>query len=109
MVAITVILAAVIATFILGLGEDVSDTVNAGVSVEQDVSNDEFTVTWVSEGSAETLNITNSTGNVATLSYVGNSTTLNYSGSDAFPYQIIAVNSQGTQTVVRTVNDPSGE
>ena len=51
MVAITVILAAVIGAFVLGIGDDVQSDVQAGVSVDGEGS-DNVTVTWTSEGTA---------------------------------------------------------
>jgi flagellin-like protein len=50
MVAITVILAAVIATFVLGFGDSASQTASAGV----DVDNDDNTVTVISLGEGTT-------------------------------------------------------
>ena len=52
MVAITVILAAVIGTFVLGLGEQVQSSPQAGVSFS--VSSSTVTSTWVSEGNVDT-------------------------------------------------------
>jgi len=55
MVAITVILAAVIGTFVLGLGEGVSEEPRAGVSFTQDGSNVDVTLT--TEGNIDTTSI----------------------------------------------------
>ncbi|MGB9963655.1 type IV pilin [Halobacterium hubeiense] len=57
MVAITVILAAVIASFVLGFGDSVSENVQAGADISE---NDDgtATVTWISEGNAVELNVT---------------------------------------------------
>ena len=68
MVAITVILAAVIGTFVLDLGNDVGENVQAGASVSFDNSNDEFSVTWTSNQNAEHLNVS---GSVNGSSYDG--------------------------------------
>jgi len=57
MVAITVILAAVIGTFVLGLGDSVDSGVNAGASVEQDASNNEIRITLTSAGNADGIAI----------------------------------------------------
>ncbi len=65
MVAITVILAAVIGTFVLGLGEDVQQTAQAGVNFNYDGNNvtvniidpgnvDELRILGLTEGPAET-------------------------------------------------------
>jgi len=56
MVAITVILAAVIGTFVLGLGENVDGTTSAGVSIEQ-TAGSSFTVTLVDVGNLDTAGI----------------------------------------------------
>ena len=53
MVAITVILAAVIGTFVLGLGDDIEQDVQAGATVNQDGQNTQVTVTWTSQGTAD--------------------------------------------------------
>jgi flagellin-like protein len=57
MVAITVILAAVIGTTVLGFGGQVNENVRAGVSVESS-GNGAAQVNWVSGGNADYLNIT---------------------------------------------------
>ncbi|WP_232700496.1 type IV pilin [Halobacterium wangiae] len=57
MVAITVILAAVIATFVLGFPDQVSESVNAGADISKS-SDGNATVTWISQGNAEYLNVT---------------------------------------------------
>ena len=56
MVAITVILAAVIGTFVLGLGENVDGTTSAGVSVDQ-TGGQSFSVTVVDPGNLDTAGI----------------------------------------------------
>ncbi|WP_089649796.1 type IV pilin [Halobacterium hubeiense] len=82
MVAITVILAAVIASFVLGFGDSVNETVQAGADVSQ---NDDgtATATWISEGTASELEVSaeNADGNV-TLEQVGDSATIQYYGPD---------------------------
>ncbi|MDZ7687346.1 MAG: type IV pilin N-terminal domain-containing protein [Halobacteriales archaeon] len=62
MVAITVILAAVIGTFVLGLGDNVQDTPSAGVTVDQE-SNESITFTVVSTGNLDGARITAPNGN----------------------------------------------
>ncbi len=54
MVAITVILAAVIATFVLGLGDDVQDTAQAGVSFDE-TPGESIQVTVVDSGNVDRL------------------------------------------------------
>lgn len=58
MVAITVILAAVIGTFVIGLGDNIQTNVQAGASV-QDNGQDRITTTFTSAQSSDTyLNVT---------------------------------------------------
>lgn len=57
MVAITVILAAVIGTFVLNLGGSVQQNVQAGASVECNSANTEIDVTWTSNQNAATLEL----------------------------------------------------
>jgi flagellin-like protein len=56
MVAITVILAAVIGTFVLGLGENVDGTTSAGVSIDQ-TAGQSFSVNVVDTGNLDTAGI----------------------------------------------------
>ena len=58
MVAITVILAAVIGTFVLGLGSNVQENVQAGVNVDYSPSDAAVTATYVSEQNADIVNVT---------------------------------------------------
>lgn len=107
MVAITVILAAVIASFVLGFGDSVSENVNAGADVnEKDDGN--ATVTWISEGNAESLNVTVS-GNTTNISFsneqelteVGQTTELSTDGAeDSFTVTVTAIGSGGAKTVI---------
>jgi flagellin-like protein len=80
MVAITVILAAVIASFVLGFGDSVQENVQAGASISVDDENNEVTVTWVSSGTAQSLEVNSSTinspGGAETISNTGQSVTL---------------------------------
>ena len=55
MVAITVILAAVIGTFVLGLGENVEETAQAGVNFDYDSGTEELTVNVVDPGNVDAL------------------------------------------------------
>ena len=58
MVAITVILAAVIGTFVLNLGSSVQTNVQAGATIDADNTNDKISVTWTANQNAEYLNVT---------------------------------------------------
>ena len=62
MVAITVILAAVIGTFVLGLGDNVQETPSAGVSISQE-ANESVTFTIVSTGNLDGARIVGPDGN----------------------------------------------
>ncbi|MUV61190.1 type IV pilin [Halobacterium sp. CBA1126] len=110
MVAITVILAAVIASFVLGFGDSVSENVQAGADISE---NDDgtATVTWISEGNAAELNVT-ADGQSETISGVGDTLQI-YNSSDHPDYTsgldvsngsvqvtVVAVGSGGSETVV---------
>jgi FlaG/FlaF family flagellin (archaellin) len=58
MVAITVILAAVIAAFVLDLGGSVSEEAQAGVTIEVDQEADQLTVEVTSLGNSDYVNVT---------------------------------------------------
>jgi archaeal type IV pilus assembly protein PilA len=55
MVAITVIFAAVIATFVLDMGDSVSQEAQAGIEVSS--SDDTVTANWISSGNAEDVDL----------------------------------------------------
>lgn len=94
MVAITVILAAVIGTFVLGLGDSLGGSATAGVSVDGD------TVTLTDMGTADSVVVEDSNGtNIGNLSSVGN--TVDISG-ESRPVQIIAI-ADGERTLIRSV------
>lgn len=105
MVAITVILAAVIGTFVLGLGDSLGQNANAGVSVDTNSTNDSATVTLVDKGNVDRLNVTNNNGdsNQTTLSNVGESKTIGFNGNDI---QVVGILPDGTETVIRTIEKP---
>ncbi|OYR73301.1 type IV pilin [Halorubrum ezzemoulense] len=97
MVAITVILAAVIGTFVLGLGDQIGGSATAGVTVDGD------TVTLANTGTADYVYVTDSDGQFGdNMSNVGDSVNLT-SGSGTAPYRIIAVGENGEQSLLRTV------
>jgi flagellin-like protein len=71
MVAITVILAAVIGTFVLGLGSEVQENVQAGVNVQYDPANSKVDATYVSAQNADKFNVSyNNQENSATAKAV---------------------------------------
>jgi flagellin-like protein len=121
MVAITVILAAVIASFVLGFGDSVQENVQAGADINE---KDDGTVdvTWISEGNADHLNVsvsddTNVKWDTTTTKYVdlgevGNTAVLTdptADGDHEVTVTVTAVSSSGTRTVVAqkdvTVNE----
>ena len=100
MVAITVILAAVIGTFVLGLGGSLGQNANAGVSVDKTDTN--ATVTLVDKGNVDQVNVTNgSTNSSEVLTNVGDDETVEFNSSDDI--QVIGVLPDGTKTVIRTI------
>ena len=104
MVAITVILAAVIGTFVLGLGDQLGQNANAGVSVDKTDTN--ATVTLVDKGNVQQVNITNGTSPpAANLTDVGDSETVDFN-DDGDDIQVIGVLPDGTETVIRTIERP---
>jgi flagellin-like protein len=60
MVAITVILAAVIGTFVLGLGDNVQETPTAAIESDQDQT--QFALTIVSAGNIDSAQLTSPNG-----------------------------------------------
>ncbi|MFC7326051.1 type IV pilin [Halorubrum rutilum] len=100
MVAITVILAAVIGTFVLGLGDSIESEVNAGVTINGTDDSTSRTVTYTAQGTSTDLEVRG--GDITdgiSLETVGNSTTINSGGS----YSAVAINEEnGRETVVRT-------
>jgi flagellin-like protein len=112
MVAITVILAAVIGTFVLGLGDSIGSSVTAGVSVEGDDTNS-VNITLTNKGTAESVKVVDSNGddltpNAVELSSVGASATINESTYSTGDYNIIAIGPNGDETVLRsfTITSP---
>ncbi|WP_077152396.1 type IV pilin [Halorubrum tropicale] len=111
MVAITVILAAVIGTFVLGLGDSIGNSVTAGVTVEGENTTD-ATVTLANKGTAEDVRVSFSPdagGSDAneTISNVGESVSLGSdSGSPDFDeggsVTIIAVGPDGEESLLRS-------
>ena len=107
MVAITVILAAVIATFVLDLGSGVQEDATAGVDIVNN-DTDGVTVTWISEGNSEFLNVTSSDTCIDKgITSVGESV-----GSDGCDGQTITVTgttAEGVSTVIQTEAIPEAD
>jgi flagellin-like protein len=115
MVAITVILAAVIGAFVMGMGQNVNENVNAGADVQVTNSSSpggNVTVTWVSEGNAKNIQVsvkpktTGASPENKTISSVGGSKTINeldiYSGAGAHKVQVV-VTATGEDGETKTV------
>jgi len=100
MVAITVILAAVIGTFVLGLGDSLGENANAGVSVDKDASNSSATVTLVDKGNVANVSVEGSS--TATLTDVGDSAEVGFSSGRI---QVIGVLPDGSETVIQTITE----
>jgi len=112
MVAITVILAAVIGTFVLGLGDQIGGSATAGVTVDGD-NTDEVTVTLTNTGTADSVEIVDSNGDplesgdvsgTLPLNSTGASVTLNASGvpgGSGGNYSVVAVSDSG-ESVLRS-------
>lgn len=100
MVAITVILAAVIASFVLGFGDSVQSNAQAGVTVD----NGNVTVTQLGSstdgvyctGTDDTLGAGGSDTTSSNLAVVGE--TITNCGGD----NVVGVTSEGSETTVRT-------
>ncbi|MFC6913822.1 type IV pilin [Halorubrum ejinorense] len=107
MVAITVILAAVIGTFVLGLGDQIGGSATAGVTVDGDGTGS-ATVTLTNTGTAESVDIVNSTTGDRVSSYTGtlpiNSTGASVTVSSQGDYNVIATGPNGEESVLRSFN-----
>jgi len=111
MVAITVILAAVIGTFVLGLGDSLGGSATAGVTVDGDNTTD-VTVTLTNLGTAESVKIvyaangTSVSGNLGAgalpMNRTGASVTLSNSSLGGQNYNIVAAGPNGEQSVLRS-------
>ncbi|MCG1004077.1 MULTISPECIES: type IV pilin [Halobacterium] len=114
MVAITVILAAVIASFVLGFGDSVSENVQAGADISEK-DDGTASVTWISEGNAVELNVTADGVGPVVLEDVGESATIEYdsaatagaasgtitvNSSSTVQVTVTAIGSGGSKTVV---------
>ena len=96
MVAITVILAAVIAAFVLDLGGSIGEEAQAGVNIE--IDGDDAHATWTSQGNADYININNSNEDER-IDDVGETVTIGH-GNDTIT--AVAVTEDGAETVVQT-------
>jgi len=97
MVAITVILAAVIAAFVMDLGPG-GAPVNAAIQTEVDNDAGEFTITITDMGNAESFELRGDTSNLNSSSYdmsnldeTGSSVTVSVDGSSSGEVNIVAI------------------
>ncbi|MDB9251860.1 type IV pilin N-terminal domain-containing protein [Halorubrum ezzemoulense] len=106
MVAITVILAAVIGTFVLGLGDQIGGSATAGVTVDGDETGN-VSVTLTNTGTASYVNVVDSsTGSNASTTGAA-SLPLDSTGKtvyfgDSGEYNIVAVGPNGEESVIRS-------
>ncbi|WP_088901306.1 type IV pilin [Halorubrum lacusprofundi] len=111
MVAITVILAAVVGTFVLGLGDQIGGSATAGVTVDGDNTTD-VTVTLTNLGTAESVKIVDSNGTSINTTGVTGNLPMNSTGASVTlddtttlggnSYNIVAVGPGGEQSVLRS-------
>lgn len=106
MVAITVILAAVIGTFVLGLGDQIGGSATAGVTVDGDETGN-VSVTLTNKGTASYVNIvkasdgTNASATGAGTLPLENTGATVYVGTSG-EYNIVAVGPNGEESVLRS-------
>jgi flagellin-like protein len=102
MVAITVILAAVIGTFVLNLGDDVQANPQAGVSFSEEVGNDDqVQITINSKQRADTINydVTGGGSGQVGSSNVGDTETVTVAAGERII--ITATTAEGNEAVIR--------
>jgi flagellin-like protein len=110
MVAITVILAAVIGTFVLGLGQNVQENAQAGVTFDYDGDADELVVSVTDPGNVDALYLQLSNGTTygpdtspAVAASAGNRTTISSASNNDAVTVLGQVN--GENTTIRTYED----
>mgnify|MGYP002277705049 CR=1 FL=1 len=113
MVAITVILAAVIGTFVLGLGDQIGGSATAGITVDGD-STQEVKITLTNTGTAESVTVVSTNGTDINssisglpLSETGGSATLTSDSTasnttTSGEYTIVAIGPNGERSVLRS-------
>jgi FlaG/FlaF family flagellin (archaellin) len=105
MVAITVILAAVIGTFVLGLGDQIGGSATAGVTVDGD-NTSSATVTLTNTGTADEVDIVYAANGTSVESNLGVGVPMNSTGTSVTittpgDYNVIAISSNG-ESVLRS-------
>ena len=105
MVAITVILAAVIGTFVLGLGDQIGGSATAGVTVDGDNTTD-VTITLTNTGTADRVTVRDSNGDALspaiTLNKTGATGKVNTTAHSTGDYTIVAIGPEGEESVLRS-------
>jgi flagellin-like protein len=106
MVAITVILAAVIGTFVLGLGSDLKTGVQAGATVQADegAQDGAITVTWTSNQNAGEISVSVS-GDTSNLASSGDETLASVGETVSYSEDLAADTDSEIQVVVTAVNE----
>ena len=109
MVAITVILAAVIGTMVLGMTDSVGQNVQAGANVQYDNSSNAITVTYATSQNADKIvvTVTNSSGGEITadggfnnMTNVGESLKFTASETDAPFHVVVTATNEDSETVI---------
>ncbi|SDC06307.1 type IV pilin [Natrinema hispanicum] len=101
MVAITVILAAVIAAFVLDMGDSMgSEPVNAAVDIEIDTTNDQATLILQDQGNADSFKLSGDHSGTVSFSGVGSETTTSLNSKDDQTLRVVAVTDGGAESVV---------
>ena len=105
MVAITVILAAVVGTFVLGLGDQTSGSATAGVTIDGD-NTTSATVTLTNTGTANEVDVVYAANGTSVQSNLGVSVPMNSTGtsvtiSAAGEYNVVAISDSG-ESVLRS-------
>ena len=105
MVAITVILAAVVGTFVLGLGDQTSGSATAGVTIDGD-NTTSATVTLTNTGTANEVDVVYAANGTSVRSNLGVSVPMNSTGtsvtiSAAGEYNVVAISDSG-ESVLRS-------
>lgn len=105
MVAVTVILAAVIGTFVLNLGGGIEEDVQASATVNPNLNDDEISITWTANQNADYLTVggpvTDRCGSGGTkITGVGGSTTWDGCGDIEVRVTITAATDEGARTVI---------
>jgi len=111
MVAITVILAAVIGTFVLGLGEQVEQNARAGINADVDASNTEVTLSVTTLDNSDYVLVRGPVGdfNVSGTTISENAVVMNTVG-DSVTLQDADGSGSGTLTIVAVIGDePSND